>query len=138
MDTRMVLRALLITLQACLCALAFTHYANATDENQNTCLQVNGAWKCGCRDTACAPSAWQLQKVTRTATAGGGDGILPVCGNSSCEAGETAASCSDDCNSSAGPNLVSNPGFEHGTDGWAITNSSETWLDTKTPHSGPA
>ena len=30
-----------------------------------TCSWVNSTWKCGCRDTTCASSQWQLQRVQR-------------------------------------------------------------------------
>lgn len=39
-----------------------------------TCQQVSNVWKCGCHDTMCTTPAWQLQKVTKTTSAGGGSG----------------------------------------------------------------
>lgn len=30
-----------------------------------TCLKINDAWKCGCRDTTCGTSYWQLQRVSK-------------------------------------------------------------------------
>jgi len=36
-----------------------------------TCRRwIDNSWKCGCRDTQCAESLWQLQEVNRTATPG--------------------------------------------------------------------
>ncbi len=36
-----------------------------------TCQQVSSVWKCGCRDTTCATSAWQLQQVNKTSSSSG-------------------------------------------------------------------
>ena len=29
------------------------------------CSWVNNAWKCGCRDTTCTTSSWQMQRIAR-------------------------------------------------------------------------
>lgn len=59
------------------------------------CTSAGAGWKCGCRDATCAASFWQLQYVNIVATG-------PVCGNATCEAGETAVSCASDCSGGGG------------------------------------
>lgn len=39
--------------------------ANATHYIAYTCQRINNEWKCGCRDSQCDQSYWQLQKIRR-------------------------------------------------------------------------
>ncbi len=60
------------------------------------CSWTGTAWKCGCRDSACATPYWQLQRFQHAAS--------PVCGNGHCESGsgETCSTCSTDCGPCSG------------------------------------
>lgn len=66
------------------------------------CQKVSDVWKCGCHDTACSTSYWQLQRVTAASGSG------PVCGNGVCETGETTNTCSQDCRTAGTANVTIN------------------------------
>lgn len=54
-----------------------------------------------CGDSVCAAS--EVGSCTQDCgNGGGGTGVNPVCGNSTCETGETSASCPNDCGGGGG------------------------------------
>lgn len=55
-----------------------------------------------CGDSICAASEVGSCTSDCGSGGGGGSGVNPVCGNSTCETGETSASCPNDCGGGGG------------------------------------
>lgn len=55
-----------------------------------------------CGDSVCAASEVGSCSMDCGSGGGGGSGVNPICGNSTCETGETSASCPNDCGGGGG------------------------------------